>query len=110
MFAFASLHSGKKQDTNGISWLIKKAQVHTRVLQSSGTDVGIFKNICAKKWAFLTPNKAKYLKSLIITFVFFRRKWSKIADCDHNIDPRSQGDFRCIPNFQPSFFHGKSCA
>jgi hypothetical protein len=48
----------------------------------------------AKKLAFLTQNKAKICKILIITLVFekkrqfFRRKLSKIAEnCDHNIDP-----------------------
>jgi hypothetical protein len=49
----------------------------------------------AKKLAFLTENKAKLCKILIITLVFeknanfFRRNLSKIAEnCDHNIDPR----------------------
>jgi hypothetical protein len=45
--------------------------------------------------AFLTQNKAKLCKNLIITYVglwekrqFFRRKLSKIVEnCDHNIDP-----------------------
>jgi hypothetical protein len=47
----------------------------------------------AKKLAFLTRNKAKLCKILIITLVFektpfFRRKLAKIAEnCDHNIDP-----------------------
>jgi hypothetical protein len=63
------------------------------------TDVMILKifspKISAKKLAFLTQNKAKLCKSLIITLVFeknanfFRQKLSKIAEnCDHNIDPR----------------------
>jgi hypothetical protein len=46
--------------------------------------------------AFLTRNKAKLCKILIITLVsekngnFFRRKLSKIAEiCDHNIDLES---------------------
>jgi hypothetical protein len=45
----------------------------------------------AKKLAFLTQNKAKICKILIITLVFektpfFRRKLAKIAEnCDHNI-------------------------
>jgi hypothetical protein len=50
----------------------------------------------AKKMAFLTQNKAKICKILIITLVFeknanfFRRKLAKIAEnCDHNIDPWS---------------------
>jgi hypothetical protein len=44
--------------------------------------------------AFLTQNKAKLCKFLIITLDFkknanFRRKLAKIAEnCDHNIDPR----------------------
>jgi hypothetical protein len=45
--------------------------------------------------AFLTQNKAKLCKNLIITFflrktaIFFRQKLAKIAEyCDHNIDPR----------------------
>jgi hypothetical protein len=58
-----------------------------------------FKNIFAenfsKKMAFLTQNKAKLRKILIITLVFeknaiFCQKLSKIAEnCDLNIDPRS---------------------
>jgi hypothetical protein len=48
----------------------------------------------AKKLAFLTQNKAKLSKILIITLVFkknanFLPKIGKIAEnCDHNIDPR----------------------
>jgi hypothetical protein len=48
----------------------------------------------AKKLAFLTQNKARICKILIVTLVFeknanfFRRKLAKIAEnCDHNIDP-----------------------
>jgi hypothetical protein len=63
-----------------------------------GTDVMILKlfspKISAKKLAFLTQNKDKLCKILIITLVFeknanfFRRKVSKIAEnCAHNIDP-----------------------
>jgi hypothetical protein len=50
----------------------------------------------ARKLAFLTQNKAKLFKNLILTLVFeknanFRRKLSKIdKNCDHNIDPWSQ--------------------
>jgi hypothetical protein len=60
------------------------------------TDVMIFKNIFAEKisekLAFLTQNKAKLCKILIIAFwdqcQFFCRKLSKIAEnCEHNIDP-----------------------
>jgi hypothetical protein len=47
-----------------------------------------------EKLAFLTQNKAKLYKKLIITLVFeknanfFRRTLAKIAEnCDHNIDP-----------------------
>jgi fructoselysine-6-P-deglycase FrlB-like protein len=47
------------------------------------------------KMAFVTQNKAKICKILIITLVFeknanfFCQKLSKIAEnCDHNIDPR----------------------
>jgi hypothetical protein len=65
-----------------------------------GTDVMILKIFSpknsAKKMAFLTQNKGKLCKILIITLVFekksqfFRRKLSKIAEnCDHNIDPRT---------------------
>jgi hypothetical protein len=51
----------------------------------------------AKKLAFLTQNKAKLFKILIICNIgfeknanFFRRKLAKIAEnCDHNIDPWS---------------------
>jgi hypothetical protein len=60
----------------------------------------IFLNIFAKKFsekmAFLTQNKAKLCKILIITLVFekntnFCQKLSKIAEnCDHNIDPWRQ--------------------
>jgi hypothetical protein len=63
-----------------------------------GTDVVIFKIFSPKKiankLAFLTQNKAKLRKFLIITLVFeknaiFCRKLAKIAEnCDHNIDPR----------------------
>jgi hypothetical protein len=48
----------------------------------------------AKNLAFLTQNKSKICKILIITLVFeknaiFCRKFGKIAEnCDHNIDPR----------------------
>jgi hypothetical protein len=74
------------------------------VTNSSGTDVMIFKIFSpknsAKKLAFLTRNKAKLCKNLIITMfvfeknaVFFaenRRKLAKIAEnCGHNIDPWS---------------------
>jgi hypothetical protein len=42
--------------------------------------------------AFLTQNKAKFEKKLIITLAktpIFCRKLGKIAEnCDHNIDPR----------------------
>jgi hypothetical protein len=85
----------------------------------------------AKKLAFLTRNKAKLCKILIITLVFeknayfFRQKLSKIAEnCDHNIDHR-MGEFspigrlfyfghflwkncRSSPNYG-GFFHGYSC-
>jgi hypothetical protein len=57
--------------------------------------LNIFVEKFSKKLAFLTQNKAKLCKSLIITLVFeknaifFRRKLSKIAEnCVHNIDPR----------------------
>jgi hypothetical protein len=49
----------------------------------------------AKNLAFLTKNKTKLCKILIITLVFeknaiFLPKIGKIAEnCDHNIDPRS---------------------
>jgi hypothetical protein len=50
--------------------------------------------ISAKKLAFLTQNKAKFGKKLIITLVFeknanfFAENLSKNAEnCDHNIDP-----------------------
>jgi hypothetical protein len=57
-----------------------------------------FKNIfaekIAKKLAFLTLNKAKICKILIITLVFeknayfFIKKWQKSQkNCDHSIDP-----------------------
>jgi hypothetical protein len=56
--------------------------------------------------AFLTQNKAKLCKILIITLVFeknanfFRRKLSKIAEnCDHNIDPRHRE--KVAPKFAP---------
>jgi Ni,Fe-hydrogenase III small subunit len=60
-----------------------------------GTDVMILKifspKTSVKKLAFLTPNKAKLCKILIVTLIFEkknRRKLSKIAEnCDHNIDP-----------------------
>jgi hypothetical protein len=49
----------------------------------------------AKKLVFLTQNKDKLCKIMIITLVFeknanfLRQKLSKIAKkCDHNIDPR----------------------
>jgi hypothetical protein len=54
-----------------------------------------FRRKNAKKLAFLTQNKAKLCKFLIITLVFektpiFRRKLEEIAEnCDHNIDPWS---------------------
>jgi hypothetical protein len=48
-----------------------------------------------KKFAFLTQNKAKLCKNLIITLVFeknanfFGENWQKsLIKCDHNIDPR----------------------
>jgi hypothetical protein len=54
----------------------------------------IFAEKFSEKMAFLTQNKAKLCKILIITLVFekrpiFRRKLSQIAEnCDHNnIDP-----------------------
>jgi hypothetical protein len=56
--------------------------------------LNIFAEKFSEKIAFLTQNKAKLCKILIITLVFeekrqfFRRKLSKIAEnCDHNIDP-----------------------
>jgi hypothetical protein len=51
------------------------------------------RKIQRKKLAFLTQNKAKLCKILIVTLAFeknaiFCRKLSKIAEnCDHNIDP-----------------------
>jgi hypothetical protein len=63
-----------------------------------GKDVMIFKIFSpkkiGKKLAFLTQNKAKLCKNLIITLGFaekavFSRKLSKIAEnCDHNNHPR----------------------
>jgi hypothetical protein len=54
----------------------------------------------AKKMAFLTQNKGKICKILIITLVFeknanfFAKKLAKIAEnCDHNIDPSSRKRF-----------------
>jgi fructoselysine-6-P-deglycase FrlB-like protein len=71
----------------------------------------IFKNIFAKKLgeklAFLSQNKAKLSKILIITLVFeknanFCRRLSKIAEnCDHNIDLRwvcEKNRPNCSPN------------
>jgi hypothetical protein len=56
----------------------------------------------AKKLAFLTQNKAKLCKILIIILVyeknanFFRRKLANIAEnCDHNIDPWAQKNSIC---------------
>jgi hypothetical protein len=71
-----------------------------RQKQDLRTDVMIFKIFSsknsAKKLAFLTQNKAKLCKMLIITLFFlekrqiFRQKLSKIAEyCHHNIDPCS---------------------
>jgi hypothetical protein len=66
------------------------------------------RNFFAKKLAFLTQNKAKFWKKLIITLVFkknanfFRRKLAKIAEnCDHNIDPRCL--WKKSPNFDQDF-------
>jgi hypothetical protein len=70
-----------------------------RKLAQSGINVMILKifspRYFAKILAFLTQNKGKLCKSLIITLVFektpiFRQKLGKIAqNCDHNIDPWS---------------------
>jgi hypothetical protein len=70
-----------------------------RKFAQSGTYVMIFKyfrqKIRRKNWHFLSQNKAKICKMLIITLVFdktlfFRRKSSKIVEnSDHNIDPWS---------------------
>jgi hypothetical protein len=56
--------------------------------------LNVFAEKFSKKLAFLTHNKAKICKILIITLVFeknanfFRRNFSKIAEnCDQNIDP-----------------------
>jgi hypothetical protein len=63
------------------------------VFYDLGTDVMILKIFSPKKLAFLTQNKAKLCKILVITLVFeknanFCRKLAKIAEnCDHNIDP-----------------------
>jgi hypothetical protein len=64
----------------------------------------IRKKNSAKKLAFLTQNKAKLCKKLIMTLVFeknaiFCQKLAKIAkNCDHNIDPsrNQRSDFRII--------------
>jgi hypothetical protein len=62
----------------------------------AGTDVMILKIFLpknsAKKLAFLTQNKAKLCKILIITLVFEKNAIfsPKIAEnCDHNSDPRT---------------------
>jgi hypothetical protein len=69
-------------------------------LAPTGTDVMIIyifsPKHSAKKLAFLTQNKAKLCKILIITLVFEKNAnffaencQTKIAEnCDHNIDPR----------------------
>jgi hypothetical protein len=76
----------------------------------AGTDVMIFKIFSpknlAKKLAFLTQNKDKLCKILIITLVFEKSanfvKLSKIAEnCDHNIDPRSQLKY-CLQKIGPN--------
>jgi hypothetical protein len=40
-----------------------------------------------KIWAFLTQNKAKLFKSLIITFVFEKNANFFAENCHHTIDP-----------------------
>jgi hypothetical protein len=55
--------------------------------------INIFAEKFGKKLAFLTQNRAKLCKILLITLVYeknaiFCRKLSKIAEnCDNNIDP-----------------------
>jgi hypothetical protein len=55
--------------------------------------LNIFAENFSKKLAFLTQNKAKLFKILIITLVFEKKRQffsPKIAEnCDHNIDPWS---------------------
>jgi hypothetical protein len=80
-----------------------------------GTDVTILKIFSpkknCKKLAFLTQNKSKLCKILIITLVFeknanfFRRKLAKIAEnCDDNIDPRFFWKEKEVAHFLASFF------
>jgi hypothetical protein len=74
----------------------RQSSIDSMTTRTSGTDVMIFKIFSpknsAKKLAFLTQNKGKLSKILIITLDFeknaiFCRKLSKIAEnCDHNID------------------------
>jgi hypothetical protein len=61
-------------------------------MDPTGTDVMILKIFSlknsAKKLAFLTQNKAKLCKILIITLVFVKNAIFSDENCDHNIDPR----------------------
>jgi hypothetical protein len=79
-------------DQNIIS--IRRTDVH-QIRDRCYDFKNIFAQKVANKLAFLTQNKAKLCKILIITLVFeknanfFRRKLAKFAEnCDHNIDPR----------------------
>jgi hypothetical protein len=60
---------------------------------------------------FLTQNKAKLSKILIITLVFlkrqfFRQKLSKIAEnCNHNIDPKTKCFETCLGGFLKLFLN-----
>jgi hypothetical protein len=47
----------------------------------------ILKIFSPKKLAFLTQNKAKICKMLIITLVFEKNANFFAESCDHNIDP-----------------------
>jgi hypothetical protein len=72
-----------------------------------------FRKQLVTKLAFLTHNKAKLCKTLIVTLVFeknanfFRRKLAKIAEIsDHNIDPVSQS-YGWLPERNFCTFSGK---
>jgi hypothetical protein len=61
-----------------------------------------FRRKKCEKLAFMTQNKAKLCKIVIITLVFdknaiFRRKSAEIAEnCDHNIDPQDRKFFTTL--------------
>jgi hypothetical protein len=96
-YVMRNFNRGQSGPKTGLLIFVNLPRVNNHPLDEnfgeSGTDVMIFKIFSlknsAKKLAFLTQNKAKLCKNLIITLVFEKNANFFAENCDHNIGPRS---------------------